>query len=321
VACAYLILSHKNPSQVESLAARILELSPTAHVVVHHDRKATDQPWGGSPPGQVHLVERTNVEWGGWSIVDATLRLLRFATEHLQAEWMVIVSGEHWPVLELSAWERELGSRGADVIMPCSMLPRRLRFGSRRREANRDLARCVHRWFVVGRPRSSAAHKALSAVSKVSNLTHPILKLEFSLRNESWFVGVPRSRRPVKDWDFFKGSEWFALNAEAARTVLRADGSVRAWFQRSHIPDESYFQSLLYRDAHITIDHSVVTWVPPWPDVATAGWMLLKVDDLREVATSGAAFARKVDRHRNAEVIAAIDAAVEKRRSSIGAGA
>ena len=199
---------------------------------------------------------------------------------------------------------------GVDALMPSELLPTRPRFGARNIDANRDLARCRLRWFRVRRPRTAAVQKIVSALSKVSNLTHPVFKLEFSLRNDSWFVGVLRSGRPVKQWDLYKGSEWFACSARSASVLLQADPLVASWFERSHIPDESYFQSLLHHDGRLHIDRSVVTWVPPQPPTPTPGWMLLKAKELPLVSASGAAFARKLDPSRNPEVMAAIDADV-----------
>jgi hypothetical protein len=313
--CAYLILSHKSPPQIEALARRILQLSPTAHVVVHHDRKADPLPWDGRPPSRVHLVERTTVEWGGWSIVDATLRMIRFAHEQLHSRWMTVISGEHWPVTDLAAWESKVLASGVDALMPAEVLPARLHFGTRDADANRDLARCWLRWFRVRRPRSAAVQKGLSALSKISNFTHPLFKLEFSLRNESWFVGVPRRRKLVRSWDLYKGSEWLALSARSAGVLLHTDQRVESWFRRSHIPDESYVQSVLHRDAALAIDGSIVTWVPPQPPTPTPGWMLLKAPELPLVSASGAAFARKLDPDRNPEVMAALDAQVDAARS------
>jgi hypothetical protein len=313
--CAYLILSHKNPGQIEALSNRILELSPVSHIVVHHDRDGGRPPWDGQPPARVHLVDRRPVEWGGWSIVDASLRLIRFAREQLDAQWMVIVSGEHWPVTDLSAWEERLRTSGVDALMPAAALPARLHFGKREADGNRDLARCRHRWFRVRRPRITGAHKALSALSKLGESMHPMFKLEFSLRNESWFIGLPRRRGPVKPWTLYKGSEWFACNARAATVLLAADQGVTSWFQRSHIPDESYFQSLLYHHGGFTIESSLVTWVPPQPATPTPGWMLLKPQELPLVFASAAAFARKIDPERNPEVQDAIDAHTEMARA------
>jgi hypothetical protein len=313
--CAYLLLSHKDPDKVEALAQRILTLSPSAHVVVHHDLTGGPAPWAGGPPARVHLVERTNVEWGGWSIVEATLRMIRFAQEQLHSRWMVVISGEHWPVTDLAAWEAKVVASGADALMPTEVLPPRLRFGTRDPDANRDLARCRLRWFRVRRPRSAAVQKAVAALSKLSDRTHPVFKLEFSLRNESWFVGVPRRSGPVRGWDLYKGSEWVAFNARSAAVLLQADPRVTSWFEHSHIPDESYFQTLVHRDGRLSVDRSVVTWVPPQPPTPTHGWMLLKDEELPLVSASGAAFARKLDPDRNPEVLAAIDARVDAERS------
>jgi hypothetical protein len=313
--CAYLVLSHKNPWQVEALAQRILGLSPTAHVVIHHDLKGGPPPWDGHPPARVHFVERTSVAWGSWSIVEATLRMIRFAREQLDSEWLVVVSGEHWPVTDLAAWEAAMLESRSDAFMPAERLPTRLRFGKGNPDLTRDLARCRLRWFTIPRPRWRPLDRGLAALSKLSSLTHPLCKLEYSVRNDAWFVGLPRRRGPLAGWDLYKGSEWFACNRRSVDVILRADERVTSWFRQSHIPDESYFQSLLHHDGGVAIDGAVVTWVPPQPPTPTAGWMLLKERELPQVASSTAAFARKLDPERNPEVMAAIDQLVDAGRS------
>src|ERR1700722_4053797 len=72
---AYLLLTHKDARHVEGLADRILDLSPGAQIVVHHDAGANDLPWRGAPSGPIHLVERSRVKWGDWSMIEATLRM------------------------------------------------------------------------------------------------------------------------------------------------------------------------------------------------------------------------------------------------------
>ena len=315
---AYLLMTHRDLEQVEALADRILELSPRAHLVVHHDLKAGEVPWHDLPPARAHLVDRIDVDWGGWSIVEATQRMIRYAVDELHAEWVVLASGEHWPMVDLETWERTVRQSGVDALLPAVRLPRRLRFGGGDPDGNRFLARCVHRWVKIRRPRSALAHRAIAGLSKVSLLAHPLFKLEFSLRNDAWFLGLPRRRARVRGWDLFKGSQWFACNARAARIVLDTDPEVSRWFAGSHIPDESYVHTVLHHSPDLVLDDSLVTWVPPEPEVPTAGWMLLKITDLPAVAQASVAFARKVDPKRNLDVIAAIDAEVDRRRPSVG---
>jgi len=315
---AYLILTHKDPSQVEALARRIHDLSPRSQIVVHHDRKADTLPWNSTPPQWAHLVERVPVEWGDWSIVEATLRMFRFAHEELKATWCVVLSGEHWPVVNLESWERHLATSGVDAYLPAVLLPHRLHFGPSDLDGNRFLARCVHRWFRINRPRSEFTHKALAGLSKISLWIHPVAKLEFSLRSNAWFLGIPRSRGPVRGWDLYKGSEWLACSARATAALLDTNAAVTDWFRRCHIPDESYVQTILRRAPGLVIDKADVTWVPPEPEISQAGWMMLKTTQLPHIRETGVAFARKVDPSKNPEVIGAIDAEVNAEFPQLG---
>ena len=183
---AYLILTHKDIPDVEELAERIVSLSPSALVVVHHDSEAPGLPWGGHPPEPFHLVERMPVRWGEWSMIQATGNLVRYAVEELDAGWFVLLSGEHRPAVDLARWEREVAASGADALVRADELPARLRFGWRDFEANRHLARGRHHWRLVPRPlprtsptrpsggrRSSAAGFSPSWPSSTSTGTTP----------------------------------------------------------------------------------------------------------------------------------------------------
>ncbi len=130
---AYMLLTHRDPRHVEELASRILDLSPAGHVVIHHDSAAGDLPWQGHPPDRVHFVERGRVLWGGWSIVAATLRMIRFAHDDLGADWFVMLSGEHRPVVDLRQWERSIMASGVDAFSEAEALRPSIHFGTLRR--------------------------------------------------------------------------------------------------------------------------------------------------------------------------------------------
>jgi hypothetical protein len=315
---AYLILTHKDPRQVEALAARILELSPHARVVVHHDLAADVLPWNGRPPSRVHFVERSRVLWGDWSIVEATLRMVRFALEQLRADWFVVLSGEHWPVTDLSQWEDTTATSGIDAFVEADRLPKRLRFGKADEGGNMYLSRCIHRWTSLNQPRLSTAHRAVGGLWKLSLYCNPIFTVEYSHRRKTWFFGRPRVRGPVKDWAFYKGSQWIAFGERAAKTILHADPAVTEWFRGGHIPDETYFHTVLRHAKDLSITTDVVTYVPIGPKTPKPKWMVLSLEDLPTVWTSGAAFARKVDLANRPEVIDALNAEVDRMRTARG---
>lgn len=314
---AYLMLTHKEPLRVEELAHRILELSPRASIVVHHDLADTSPtPPAGHPSQPIHLVERGRVRWGDWSMIEATRRLLEFAVDRLDADWFVLLSGEHRPVVDLTSWEKAVARSDVDAIAPAMELPLRLRFGRSDEQTNLYLARSRHKWSIYGRPRSETIHRAIGALMKLSHSIQPLLAIEYVHRRDAWCVGRYRRAGPMGATTFFRGSQWIALNRRAATTVLDVEPEVTSWFKRSWIPDETYFQTVLRQAGGLAVSNSPTTFVLETPEHPTPGWMRLAHEDLEAVWASGAPFARKVDVSGRPDVVAAIDRVVDGQRAA-----
>jgi hypothetical protein len=314
-AFAYLLLTHSEPEQVEDLSARILELSPHAAVVVHHDEASKDLPWGGHPKPPVYLVDRGRVLWGDWSMIDATLRLLRYGVENLASDWFVLLSGQHRPAMDLSRWEAHVAHEEFDAYLPAQPLAGRLEFGRSHVESNLYLTRSRHRWATIARPRSAFLHRGLSGLLKLSEWVQPLAAMEFVHRREAWVVGTRRRTRSLHGLTFYRGSQWVALNRRAALAALEADPRLTAWFKRSWIPDETYLHTVL-RSGNLVVSADPTTFVLETPAQPTSGWMQLTLDDLPAVWASGAPFARKVDLSQRPEVARAIDEVVDRQRTS-----
>lgn len=311
---AYLLLTHKDPRHVEELAGRILELSPGSEIVVHHDAGVGDPPWGGQTPAGIHLVERGRVSWGDWSMIDATLRLLRYAVDQLDADWFVLLSGEHRPATALRQWELGTFTSGNDALLAAERLPARLRFGTADFQNNQYLARCRHRWSLFARPRREVVHRSMGLLVKLSARVRPVLSVEYIHRRSAWAVGVRRRAGALRGWDFSRGTQWFALNRRSATAALTIDPAVTEWFRRSWIPDETYLQSALRRVPGLVISDTPTTFVLETPAKPYPGWMQLSPEDLPALWKSGLPFARKVDPVAHPEVVAGIDGTVDRQR-------
>jgi hypothetical protein len=311
---AYLLLTHSRPRQIEDLADRIVKLSPRADIVVHHDQASEEVPWDGHPRPPVHFVDRGRVLWGDWSMIDATLRLLRYGVENLTSDWFVLLSGEHRPATDLTQWEERVARDRFDAYLPAERLTNNLEFGRSHVEENLYMTRGRHRWSTVPRPRSAALHRALSAFLKLSEWIQPLAAMEFVHRREAWVIGTRRSVRPLKGLAFYRGSQWIAVNRRAALAALEVDPLLTAWFKRSWIPDESYLHTVL-RASDLVVSDDPTTFVLETPAQPTSGWMQLTLDDLPAVWASGAPFARKVDLSQRPEVARAIDEVVDRQRS------
>lgn len=313
---AYLLLTHKDARHVEGLAHRILDLSPRAQIVVHHDADAGDLPWHGNPSGPIHLVERSSVSWGDWSMIEATLRMIRYAVDHLNADWLVLLSGEHRPAVLLQQWEAATAMSGNDALLAAEQLPARLRFGTKEFDRNQYLARSRHRWSLIERPRHDVAHRSLGLLMKLSSRVRPLLSVEYVHRREAWAFGRVRQTRPVRDWTFYRGPQWFALNRRAATAALTIDQKVTQWFEQSWIPDETYLQTALRYVPGLVIADTPTTFVRGTPAKPYPGWMQLSPEDLSAAMASDLPFARKVDPAGRPEVVVNIDDAVEEQRTA-----
>ncbi len=307
---AYLILSHHRPEQVEALANRILALSPNGHIVVHHDVTAPVAPWNGRPPARVHLLDRTRVLWGDWSMVETSLRLLRYAADELGADWGAFLSGEDRPVVDLARWELAMAARQIDGLIPATVVDRKPTFGRSPTAGDVNFVRYSYRWRELP-PLRGGTRAVVDAARRVSRYAQPLFKIEYTNRRDRFFLGLPRRRRLPPGWTLYSGPQWVACGSRAMRALLDVDQSVVEWYRRTWIPDQSFFQTVLHNQPGLVLDTTPLTYVVPYRAKQQRGDMVLRLDDLAVIHNSGAAFARKFDPSIDAEILEVIDAEID----------
>src|SRR5262245_33494432 len=121
---AYLFIAHTNPTL---LAKAIRTLStPDSMFFIHIDKKASLEQFtavvGG--PQVAYCTDRVAVYWGGFSVVRATLNVLRQACSlDGQFDYCVLLSGSDYP-LHSGAYIREfLRQRQGDQFMSLVPMP------------------------------------------------------------------------------------------------------------------------------------------------------------------------------------------------------
>jgi hypothetical protein len=99
------------------LATTIRRLSPASLIAVHHDLVGDPfDPQLLQPIGEAHMApERTRVEWGHFTIVDAILRTTAWLLQNFDFEWLIILSGQDYPLTPLGPFESELRSGAFDA--------------------------------------------------------------------------------------------------------------------------------------------------------------------------------------------------------------
>ncbi|WP_353827023.1 hypothetical protein [Agromyces sp. SYSU T0242] len=310
---AYVVLSHAHPEQVERLVRAILASSPGAFVVVAHDSRREPPPT--SPEGaRVRVFEHgLATDWGSWELVEATLRAFELAREVADAELVVLVSGQDYPVRPLEAWESEVLATGSWVGRS-EELRYTPHWGRRRGEGADALTRYTHRWFQtpLARRRVRVPGRLGSLLRRLRGAValrmEPVLSVRVVTRGRGVMWGV---RRPTPFSDArpcHLGSQWLAVPRSLLDPLLDEDlapGSrLRRLYRHSVIPDESALVTpLSWRAAPAPLPPVThVTW-----DVARDQPTVLGMHDLDVLVRSGSAFARKVDPVAGAELMDELD--------------
>jgi hypothetical protein len=305
-AVVYLITSHRNPEQVYRLARTLRRGSPRAPIVIHHDRSRTElDPHGLGALGNVHLLPfSVPVEWGGMSIVEMNLRSFRWILRHVDFEWLVLLSGQDYPIKPLG--EVEAAMRGSDrdgFLEKPAVVTNEIPPGDRRYIRYSFTFRYFYRYFTLprwpGYSRLPArVRRSLSgALWRVLPRFQQLLFLHPMPAGANARLGFRRFRTPFGEmFQCYKASPWFTLNRRAvARLVASGWRERELWryYRRTAIPDESYFQTILFNDPSFSFhdDNMVFSkWNPGSgsPEVLTGA-------DVPEAIASGKFFARKFD--------------------------
>jgi len=255
------------------------------------------------------MVDRMQVLWGDWSIVEASLRLLRFASEKLDADWCVFLSGEDRPVVDLARWEQDTRRAGNDGLVPARALTRKPSFGRRPTFEDLSLVRSSYRWRELP-PVAGGARRVIELARRVSRFAQPLFKIEYTDRRDRFFLGLPRRRRLPPGWILYHGPQWVACGRRAVDALLRADDTVVEWYRHTWIPDESFFHTVLHNHPGLVLAETPLTYVVPYNTKRRRGDMALRVEDLDAIHASGAAFARKFDPSVDPDILRVVEAEI-----------
>jgi hypothetical protein len=220
---SFVVLAHQNPHVLQRLVGTLLGAGHT--VAVHYDLKAGNagfQELQGAFAGRsdIRFARRVKVEWGEWSIVQATLNCL---DEIERAGWapdyVYYCSGADYPIRsaeELSAFlERHAGMEFIEGV-----------------PADRE------RWVKGGPQEDRYRYRFWFNWRSQHRLAVFFLDLQKRL-------GL--RRKFVLGLEPFIGSQWWVLTWPTLLSVMamarRRD--VRRFFRTTMIPDELFFQTLV----------------------------------------------------------------------------
>ncbi|GGP23616.1 beta-1,6-N-acetylglucosaminyltransferase [Silvimonas iriomotensis] len=220
---AYLILAHGQPAQLGRLVARLN--APGVRCYLHIDARtdqATFDAIKAAMPATaaVTFIARRPCRWGGFSLVDATLDLVRAALKD-GFDWAQLLSGADYPIKtteHISAWLTRATAAG---------------FIDLRAQDEFDVR---YRWQAY--------------FPEQLNGTRPgkvLQKLQRGLNR----LGLRRSL-PAPLTRVWAGSQWWCLSQSACKALIGfvdQHPQVPAFFRSTLVPDEMFVQTVLMATA------------------------------------------------------------------------
>ena len=220
---AYMIICHNNFHILEKL---LLFLDDERNdIYIHVDKKVLDFPlkqWSALlQNAKVFFVERIEVEWGGYSQIEAELILLRAATKESHSYYHLL-SGVDFPLKKKSEifafFEKNNGKEFIE-------------FDSRANASHDFLPRIrYYHWLQdhIGRKPGVLAC-VLRMIERVSLKVQKILCVDRTKKS------------PVT---FYKGTNWFSITHDFAVYVLEQQELIQRYFRHSKCADEIFLQTI-----------------------------------------------------------------------------
>ncbi|BCL36772.1 beta-1,6-N-acetylglucosaminyltransferase [Nostoc sp. MS1] len=221
---AYLILAHNNPSHLQKLI-KALDGADT-HFFIHIDAKQDISPFQSKISNEniSFIKERSIIFWGEFSIVQATIDLIKAALSKQKFEYLILISGSDYP-LKNAQYIKDFLQRkkGSEFITLVEVPHEEYRKGWDR----------FHQYRIS----FPSNNKILRGVKRVLN---------FVINNVlHWQRNYKKSLGDLKP---YAGGQWWALSGDACQYILdfiEKNPKVVRFFQTAFIPDESFFQTIL----------------------------------------------------------------------------
>jgi len=294
---AYLITSYVLPDQVLRLARRLRAGSAGAAIVLHHDpRRGRVDAAGLDALGVLRIEPPSPVAWGEGSQLAMVLRCLRWTMRCTDADWVVLLSGQDYPIRPVAAIERSLAEARVDGFIHARPVPPPT---LRSRTVDEFARRYHYRWR---RARPGAA-RAVRAAARARPL------VQVGTTPSGTWLGVPARPSPFgPDLRCHHGGDWFTLSrwaVEAIERVVCERPDVLKHFLRTLIPTEAFVHTVLANDPSLELSgdsRRFTLW-----DSGASRPRVLTTEDLPRLLGAPFDFARKFDETVDRAVLDALD--------------
>jgi len=271
---AHLILTHKNPQQLE----RLIKALQHEHVdfYIHIDKKSDIRPFTYlTEHKNVFFVKnRTSIYWAGWGTIQATINGFEEILPK-KYDYINVISGQDFPLKSADyIYQYLLERKGKEFITCESMDDPGWNVGPRVRNYH------LINWRIPGKFR----------LEKLLNKILPKRKFPF-------------------DYEIVGRANWFTLSHDAAEYILNfleKHPVIVRYFKFCWGADEFLFSTILY-NSHFKdriVDNLVYV---DWSGPKSGHPKILGAEDFEKLKASDKLFARKMDMDKDSEIFTLLE--------------
>lgn len=303
----YYIASHRLPEQLARLIEAIRRGSPNAQVVVHHDYSKSEIDRSDFEKlGSVHVLRETvAVTWGEFSQVEMSLKVFDWLIANTEFDWLIFLSGQDYPIQPLADTERLMKDSGYDAFIQGDCIMSDCQTGTLCYDY---ISRYYYRYYKLPKlPFYNALPRAVRR--RVEKVRSDMVKVQKVFRKSmrplvfrNWPSGGVRVgfRFPSPfhgSFRCFKGSTWFSMNRKCIKRIRQVIGEntkLINYYRRTLMPDESFFQTILFNQPRLKILNDAKRFVM-WDSDDVSSPEILTTEHFDKIVSSGKHFARKFD--------------------------
>lgn len=213
---AYLILAHNDMEHLQRLANKLKK--ENTGVYIHIDKKSEFSDCGIN---NAKVISKYNIYWGGYSIIQATIELIKNAINE-GYDYYILISGDSYPIITGYELEQYLKCEKGMNFIDIRPMP------SETKSINR-----LTKYYLEGGNRVNSFN---GLVKKFINKI-----LEVSPIDRDY-------KKYLLNYNLYSGSQWFALNHEFISYFIKFiddNPTFLKFFEHSKISDEMFFQIII----------------------------------------------------------------------------
>ena len=311
----FLILSHNLPDQLTRLVKTLVNNSEACQVLVLHEfsKCSFDQTELQSIP-RVHILNApNNAEWGDFSIVANMLYGTQWAEENLSFDWMVLISGQDYPIKSLTYMEQRFATTEYDGYIQkyYADQPNPL-------FQDQTYSRYYFRYFSI--PKFPYYYRIPKPIQKLLRAIRvgfkhkiPIFRLKGGYRGTNLRLGIRWPSYFSKNFRCYVGRQWFSINIKSVKYLnkfVHENPQFIDFYHRCLIPDESFVHTVLHNNPDLSLANDSLVYVKFIDKINAASPQILTMEDFQNLLENDAHFARKFDLGVDSEIFDKLDADV-----------